>query len=431
MDNKTPQSNSPESNVPQGYVAIKVLAQQSGYAVNHIAWLARSKRVDAIQRGNKGQWLVQESSLKKYQALVASEVVPKGHLPLKTLAKKHGYAKNYLATLAKTGKIEAFRDQKGSWYANEKSTEQYVLKAAIQREQRFSEHTVPANQNLLSSPKPQSNALPILSPTPSEEQNRGSSIPSQDGIGTVLFNEGSSNADSGIPFWPSSGEAVATKPRISGGLPKLNAALALLALAGGIVVFTFHPLRPDFSSISFEPLKFLNTIGDGISELFDWHNDFGPSPTIVAQRKETSVPTLPTPSPSETSTGSSIPQTPTSVGGGIGTTIINRYITVTQSITAEQLETLRQQLSGETLLNLSGINLQFVTTNGASTANAITVGGLDVTGTSQRHRLLQRRRLGQDRQLRPHRHWGTGRLQKRYHRRYPKSFRWPFPGLYK
>src|SRR3989344_5612349 len=61
-------SGSPEN---KGYFPINDLAEKYGYAKDHIGWLARTGRVQAIRYGSHGRWYANEKSLLNYrQSLV-------------------------------------------------------------------------------------------------------------------------------------------------------------------------------------------------------------------------------------------------------------------------------------------------------------------------------------------------------------------------
>ena len=63
--------NDNKTNSVNGYVPLIVLADKYGYAKDHVGWLARTGRLQAIRHGRYGQWYVKEDSLKRYQVELA------------------------------------------------------------------------------------------------------------------------------------------------------------------------------------------------------------------------------------------------------------------------------------------------------------------------------------------------------------------------
>ena len=58
---------SKESSSTGGYLLIKSLADKYGYTKDHLGWLARSGRIEAVRYGKKGQWYAKEEDVKNYQ----------------------------------------------------------------------------------------------------------------------------------------------------------------------------------------------------------------------------------------------------------------------------------------------------------------------------------------------------------------------------
>ena len=324
-----------ESIIPDGYLSLKDLAIKYGYTADHIGWLARTGKVAAIRSGPKNDWYVRDISLAQYaQASRASG----DYLPLLTLAQQFGYAKDYLGWLARTGKIDAIKSTSGQWFAREMSVRTYYADA----KRKFVEPNFVQETNvseLISIPV---SIIPV--------ENRESAIPTPSEIGTVLYNESSSSTQ-------------AQSKRINTAF-KYRYPLIL----GGILVFmNLGSLFSNMQSGSFNNLKdipsylpnlsipitdlqqsnFFTTLRDGFLSLFK--KDQSVPSIMVADNQESSLPTLsPTPSVSQ-SRGSSIPS-------GIGTTIINRQILVTQALSQEQYDSLRRELSGTSQLDLDKIN---------------------------------------------------------------------------
>src|SRR3989344_1279098 len=130
-ENKSKPNNSissKDSLVERGYLPLQNLSEKYGYAKDYVGWLARAGRLEAIRHGKYGQWYVLEESLKKYQALKPSSKIDAGYFPLHDLADKYGYAKDHLGWLSRTGRIEAVRHGKyGQWYASEGSLKKYQI----------------------------------------------------------------------------------------------------------------------------------------------------------------------------------------------------------------------------------------------------------------------------------------------------------------
>src|SRR3989344_8135087 len=60
---------SSEENSPtgEGYFPLQILSEKYGYAKDHLGWLSRTGRIEAIRHGKYGKWHASEESLKKYQ----------------------------------------------------------------------------------------------------------------------------------------------------------------------------------------------------------------------------------------------------------------------------------------------------------------------------------------------------------------------------
>lgn len=79
------------------------------------------------------------TSLSSKTKFLPNRVLPKGYFTLIVLAKKHGYAKDYIGWLSRTGRIKAIRYGKyGQWYASEISLSNYTASLASNNQQRYS-----------------------------------------------------------------------------------------------------------------------------------------------------------------------------------------------------------------------------------------------------------------------------------------------------
>ncbi|MDP4001684.1 MAG: hypothetical protein Q8P69_01415, partial [bacterium] len=333
-----------ESLIPDGYLSLKDLAIKHGYTADHIGWLARTGKVAAIRSGPKNDWYVRDISLAQYaQASRASG----DYLPLLTLAQQFGYAKDYLGWLARTGKIDAIKSTSGQWFAREMSVRAYYADA----KRKFVEPNFVQETNvseLISIPV---STVPV--------KNRESSIPTPSEIGTVLYNESSSSTQA-----QSKRINTAFKyryPLILGGILVF---MNLGSLVNNIQNGSFDNPKaiPSYLSRISIPITDLQqsnlftTLRDGFLSLFKNKEQSVPS-IMVASNQES-------PTPSPLIKPSSLPILPltkeqsreSSIPSGIGTTIINRQILVTQALSQEQYDSLRRELSGTSQLDLDKIN---------------------------------------------------------------------------
>ncbi len=318
-ENKSKINNSISSNdspTERGYLSLQNLSEKYGYAKDYIGSLARAGRLEAVRYGKYGQWYVLEESLKKYQALKLSSKISARYLPLHDLANKYGYAEDHLGWLSRTGRIEAIRHGKyGQWHASEESLEKYqssLIPSLSSRNVSVVESKIvlESKPETVLSVGPLSVAMSESEPFPVAGQEFSSEaetlpfrieqlqvetltailpsvllIPPQQNSfieeeNIVLSkNDGSYNADSGVgsqrgvskEVWDTSmlGNSVGPK-RFSVLTHRFNATLTFLVVLGGILIFTnFVPVK-DFNKTpivkNYLKLQTASIWGD----FFDW-----------------------------------------------------------------------------------------------------------------------------------------------------------------
>ncbi len=296
------------------FLPLRALSEKYRYTQDHLAWLARTGRVDAIRLGKKGEWHVSEASLAGYRTAIIQ--AGGDYAPLAELAQQYGYAKDYLGLLARLGKITAKKSPAGQWFADPFSVQEYY---ANLKDPKSSDAPV------TSSPAPVVPESQIAVPVPSVPQPLPAVTPesSASQAEPVLSNhEGSS-----IPrklFTP------------------INVAAAFL-IAGGIFVFMYWP-----------------QINTTVSSLFDpYHSN--PTPTEIALEPIQDLPTptarpisdSPVPTPAETIARSPVSQpAQNSEEAGIIHTTEIKEITVNQNLSSQQLDELTQRLLNTTSLQI-------------------------------------------------------------------------------
>src|SRR3989338_5522315 len=67
----------PDSPVRDGFFPLHILEKRHGYARDYIGWLARTGRVQAVRYGKYGRWYVSDVSLKNYRKSLADFVQSK------------------------------------------------------------------------------------------------------------------------------------------------------------------------------------------------------------------------------------------------------------------------------------------------------------------------------------------------------------------
>src|SRR3989344_9399431 len=82
---------SSEENSPtgEGYFPLQTLSEKYGYAKDHLGWLSRTGRIEAVRHGKYGKWHASEESLKKYQLSLIPVI--SGSKP-ETLPKKFSFS---------------------------------------------------------------------------------------------------------------------------------------------------------------------------------------------------------------------------------------------------------------------------------------------------------------------------------------------------
>lgn len=262
MDN--PISEQTKNEIPTGYYGLKELANRYGYSPDHIGWLARTGKVSAIQIGPKGEWFVREQSLLQYRQ---SFEAAGDYRPLFELADRYGYAKDYLGSLARSGRISAIKSSNGQWYARESSVRSYY---DLSQEKKFA----PALPSAEAAPTPSSVSVPVpSSPVLSEV--------------VLSHNEGSYSAN----------------PKRRSKRP--HTAAAYLAMLGGIlilIIFSPKILNTLPENLATNQASIFSAIGDFWNSLFPTTSSspkvvFAPPSERLEDRQLAAANNLPSPSP--------------------------------------------------------------------------------------------------------------------------------------
>src|SRR3989338_9410411 len=94
------------------------------------------KTLLVVAKTRRGGKIIQEQNILKPNS---GPVLPRGYFSLIVLAEKHGYAKDYIGWLSRTGKIKAVRYGKyGQWHASEISLKKYTASLASNNQKRYS-----------------------------------------------------------------------------------------------------------------------------------------------------------------------------------------------------------------------------------------------------------------------------------------------------
>src|SRR3989344_502414 len=91
---------SSEENSPTGevYFPLQILSDKYGYAKDHLGWLSRTGRIEAVRHGKYGKWHASEESLKKYQLSLIPVI--SGSKP-ETLPKKFSFSSKKIPEFSK------------------------------------------------------------------------------------------------------------------------------------------------------------------------------------------------------------------------------------------------------------------------------------------------------------------------------------------
>jgi len=296
------------------------------------------KTLLVVAKTRRGGKIIQEQNILKPNS---GPVLPRGYFSLIVLAEKHGYAKDYIGWLSRTGKIKAVRYGKyGQWHASEISLKKYTASLASNNQKRYSAQSkaLQSTRQKSFSPADLTVVADLAMSGPEFKTSSEKAVSSK--LGDENFHQNpvelaeppvSNTAESATQPDPVLYKSSFSAEKLQHNklvTKRINAALTASLFLGGILIFSYLTPPDSVKKSIAEGFNILNDkIKYALNRLID--PSFDSISNLVLQKELTSSPS-----------SSSFPSITKQV-----TNEIIKEITIVQDISLEKLQSLYDQLS--------------------------------------------------------------------------------------